>query len=85
MTYLTYLIQVSINHPNGNIDVFLVEGAENELQARRAAYEAVYGEPMNEEERATDETVEEYTAVRDLNRPSSIRMVLQLDRNANAN
>lgn len=85
MAYQTYLIQVSINHPNGNIDVFLVEGAENERQARRAAYEAVYGEPMNEEERATDETVEEYTAVRDLNRPSSIRMVLQLDRNVNAN
>jgi hypothetical protein len=70
MTTLTkaYLIQVSINHPRGIVDLFQVEGAENERQARRAAYEAVYGEPINDEERATDETIEEYTAVRNIKR-----------------
>jgi hypothetical protein len=56
-----YLLQVTINHPNGNTGLILVEGAENERQARRTAYEAVFGEPMDDEEQASDETVEEYT------------------------
>ena len=51
----------------------LVEGQRDELDelaSRRAAYEAVFGEPTHEEERATDDTIREYTTIRQVHRIS---------------
>jgi len=49
----------------------LVEGQQDELAARRAAYEAMFGEPTHEEERATDATIREFTTIRDVHRISA--------------
>ena len=52
----TYLIKVESR-------IFLVKEAESEAEARRTAYEAFFGEPTNDEEVATDETIRQYTMI----------------------
>jgi hypothetical protein len=43
--------------------VFLSRNGYPSIEEKRQAYETVYGVPENEEERATDNTVEEYVII----------------------
>ena len=58
----TYLIKVHGNESR----MVLVKEADSEEEARRTAYEAFFGEPTNDEEVATDETIMQYTTIHPL-------------------
>lgn len=57
-----FLIEV---HGNERAMV-LVKEVQSEKEARRAAYEAYFGEPKNEEEIASDATIRAHTTVHPL-------------------
>ena len=49
---------------NGNeTSLVSVEGAENEKEARLAAYRAMFGEAADSNDEPTDETLDQYTNV----------------------
>ena len=54
------MIIVIMKLDNGELYVSR-EDTNDDLAARRRAYESVYGTPICDEERATDQTVIEYT------------------------